>query len=68
MMVTQAFMEQFKNIMTTLDKEGIEYFRIPGVSCLLEGAAAPKPRINPTKHLPNSHHHTTGRQNTCSRS
>jgi len=35
-----SFYGAIQEVMTDLDKEGIEYFRIPGISCLLGGAAA----------------------------
>lgn len=38
-----------QEVMTELDKEGIEYFRIPGISCLLGAAAA----LNRELTLPN---------------
>ncbi|MGE5532715.1 MAG: precorrin-4 C(11)-methyltransferase [Bacillota bacterium] len=44
-----SFYGAIQEVMTFLDKEGIEYFRIPGVSCLLGGAAA----LNRELTLPN---------------
>jgi precorrin-4/cobalt-precorrin-4 C11-methyltransferase len=44
-----SFYGAIQEVMTNLDKEGIEYFRIPGVSCLLGGAAA----LNRELTLPN---------------
>jgi precorrin-4/cobalt-precorrin-4 C11-methyltransferase len=44
-----SFYGAIQEVMTFLDKEGIEYFRIPGVSCLLGGAAALKRELT----LPN---------------
>lgn len=44
-----SFYGAIQEIMTFLDKEGIEYFRVPGVSCLLGGAAA----LNRELTLPN---------------
>ncbi|MCW3998832.1 MAG: precorrin-4 C(11)-methyltransferase [Candidatus Bathyarchaeota archaeon] len=44
-----SFYGAIQEVMTALDKEGIEYFRIPGVSCLLGGAAA----LNRELTLPN---------------
>jgi precorrin-4/cobalt-precorrin-4 C11-methyltransferase len=44
-----SFYGAIQEVMTFLDKEEIEYFRIPGVSCLLGGAAA----LNRELTLPN---------------
>jgi precorrin-4/cobalt-precorrin-4 C11-methyltransferase len=44
-----SFYGAIQEVMSALDKEGIEYFRIPGVSCLLGGAAA----LNRELTLPN---------------
>ncbi len=44
-----SFYGAIQEVMTALDKEGIEYFRVPGVSCLLGGAAA----LNRELTLPN---------------
>jgi len=44
-----SFYGAIQEVMTGLDKEGIEYFRIPGISCLLGGAAA----LNRELTLPN---------------
>ena len=44
-----SFYGAIQEVMTALDKEGIEYFRIPGISCLLGGAAA----LNRELTLPN---------------
>jgi len=44
-----SFYGAIQEVMTTLDKEGIEYYRIPGVSCLQGGAAA----LNRELTLPN---------------
>ena len=44
-----SFYGAIQEVMTALDKEGIEYFRIPGVSCLQGGAAA----LNRELTLPN---------------
>jgi precorrin-4/cobalt-precorrin-4 C11-methyltransferase len=44
-----SFYGAIQEVMTELDKEGIEYFRIPGISCLLGGAAA----LNRELTLPN---------------
>jgi precorrin-4/cobalt-precorrin-4 C11-methyltransferase len=44
-----SFYGAIQEVMTGLDKEGIEYFRIPGVSCLQGGAAA----LNRELTLPN---------------
>ncbi|MCL5877202.1 MAG: precorrin-4 C(11)-methyltransferase [Candidatus Bathyarchaeota archaeon] len=44
-----SFYGAIQEVMTTLDKEGIEYFRIPGISCLLGGAAT----LNRELTLPN---------------
>jgi precorrin-4/cobalt-precorrin-4 C11-methyltransferase len=44
-----SFYGAIQEVMTVLDKEGIEYFRIPGISCLLGGAAA----LNRELTLPN---------------
>jgi precorrin-4/cobalt-precorrin-4 C11-methyltransferase len=44
-----SFYGAIQEVMTDLDKEGIEYFRIPGISCLLGGAAA----LNRELTLPN---------------
>jgi len=44
-----SFYGAIQEVMTALDREGIEYFRIPGVSCLLGGAAA----LNRELTLPN---------------
>jgi precorrin-4/cobalt-precorrin-4 C11-methyltransferase len=44
-----SFYGAIQEVMTFLDKEGIEYFRVPGVSCLLGGAAA----LNRELTLPN---------------
>ncbi|MDR1992497.1 MAG: precorrin-4 C(11)-methyltransferase [Nitrososphaerota archaeon] len=35
-----SFYGAIQEVMSALDREGIEYFRIPGISCLLGGAAA----------------------------
>ena len=56
-----SFYGAIQEVMTALDKEGIEYFRIPGISCLTWRRSSTQPRINPTKHLTNSHHHTPRR-------
>ncbi len=44
-----SFYGAIQEVMTDLDKEGIEYFRIPGISCLLGAAAA----LNRELTLPN---------------
>lgn len=44
-----SFYGAIQEVMTFLDKEGIDYFRVPGVSCLLGGAAA----LNRELTLPN---------------
>ncbi len=44
-----SFYGAIQEVMTALDKEGIKYFRIPGVSCLQGGAAA----LNRELTLPN---------------
>lgn len=44
-----SFYGAIQEVMTELDREGIEYFRIPGISCLLGGAAA----LNRELTLPN---------------
>ena len=44
-----SFYGAIQEVMTAMDKEGIEYFRIPGISCLLGGAAA----LNRELTLPN---------------
>lgn len=44
-----SFYGAIQEVMTALDKEGIEYLRIPGISCLLGGAAA----LNRELTLPN---------------
>lgn len=44
-----SFYGAIQEVMTALDNEGIEYFRIPGISCLLGGAAA----LNRELTLPN---------------
>ena len=44
-----SFYGAIQEVMTALDKEGIEYFRIPGISCLLGGTAA----LNRELTLPN---------------
>jgi precorrin-4/cobalt-precorrin-4 C11-methyltransferase len=44
-----SFYGAIQEVMTFLDKEGIEYFRVPGVSCLQGGAAA----LNRELTLPN---------------
>jgi precorrin-4/cobalt-precorrin-4 C11-methyltransferase len=44
-----SFYGAIQEVMSALDKEGIEYYRIPGVSCLLGGAAA----LNRELTLPN---------------
>ncbi len=44
-----SFFGAIQEVMTSLDKEKIEYFRIPGVSCLQGGAAA----LNRELTLPN---------------
>jgi precorrin-4/cobalt-precorrin-4 C11-methyltransferase len=44
-----SFYGAIQEVMTALDKEGIQYFRIPGISCLLGGAAA----LNRELTLPN---------------
>jgi precorrin-4/cobalt-precorrin-4 C11-methyltransferase len=44
-----SFYGAIQEVMTALDSEGIEYFRIPGISCLLGGAAA----LNRELTLPN---------------
>jgi precorrin-4/cobalt-precorrin-4 C11-methyltransferase len=44
-----SFYGAIQEVMTALDKEGIGYFRIPGISCLLGGAAA----LNRELTLPN---------------
>ena len=44
-----SFYGAIQEVMTSLDREGIEYFRIPGISCLLGGAAA----LNRELTLPN---------------
>jgi precorrin-4/cobalt-precorrin-4 C11-methyltransferase len=44
-----SFYGAIQEVMTALDKEGIEYYRIPGISCLLGGAAA----LNRELTLPN---------------
>jgi precorrin-4/cobalt-precorrin-4 C11-methyltransferase len=44
-----SFYGAIQEVMSALDKEGIEYFRIPGISCLLGGAAA----LNRELTLPN---------------
>jgi precorrin-4/cobalt-precorrin-4 C11-methyltransferase len=44
-----SFYGAIQEVLTFLDKEGIEYFRIPGVSCLQGGAAA----LNRELTLPN---------------
>jgi precorrin-4/cobalt-precorrin-4 C11-methyltransferase len=44
-----SFYGAIQEVMTALDKEGIEYFRIPGVSCLQGGAGA----LNRELTLPN---------------
>jgi precorrin-4/cobalt-precorrin-4 C11-methyltransferase len=44
-----SFYGAIQEVMTDLDMEGIEYFRIPGISCLLGGAAA----LNRELTLPN---------------
>jgi precorrin-4/cobalt-precorrin-4 C11-methyltransferase len=44
-----SFYGAIQEVMTALDKEGIEYFRIPGISCLLGAAAA----LNRELTLPN---------------
>ncbi len=44
-----SFYGAIQEVMTALDREGIEYFRIPGVSCLQGGAAS----LNRELTLPN---------------
>ena len=63
-----SFYGAIQEVMTFLDKEGIEYFRIPGVSCLLGGAAALNRELTLAKHFSNSHHHSSRRQNARARS
>ena len=62
-----SFYGAIQELMHGLDKEGVGYWRIPGISCLLGGAAALNRELTLAKHFPNNNNHTPRRPNSSAR-